>query len=132
MAEGAPLLREYGVKSSIEGSNPSVSSKMPAHGVSSNPKPRLILFGHAGFVFSGFPSRFLTSLSFGRKFGDTDFGDVDYKRSRIKQHHKKGQALRTETTINDTRGVGVRRLLKNLPELRRIGFAANRRLLEIA
>ncbi len=26
MAEGAPLLREYGVKSSIEGSNPSVSS----------------------------------------------------------------------------------------------------------
>ena len=25
-AEGAPLLREYGVKSSIEGSNPSVSS----------------------------------------------------------------------------------------------------------
>ncbi len=26
MAEGAPLLREYGVNSSIEGSNPSVSS----------------------------------------------------------------------------------------------------------
>ena len=25
-AEGAPLLREYGVKSSIEGSNPSVSA----------------------------------------------------------------------------------------------------------
>ena len=57
---------------------------------------------------------------------------VDYKRSRIKQYHKEGQALRTETTINDTCGVGVRRLLKNLPELRRIGFAANRRLLEIA
>jgi hypothetical protein len=39
--------------------------------------------------------------------------------------------LRTETTINDTRDFGVGRLLKNLPELRRIGFAAKRRLLEI-
>jgi hypothetical protein len=28
---------------------------------------------------------------------------VDYKRSRIKQYHKEGQALRTETTVNDTR-----------------------------
>lgn len=28
-AEGAPLLREYGVKSSIEGSNPSVSASSP-------------------------------------------------------------------------------------------------------
>jgi len=56
---------------------------------------------------------------------------VDYKRSRIKQYHKEGQALRSETTINDTRDFGVGRLLKNLPELRRIGFAANRRLLEI-
>lgn len=56
---------------------------------------------------------------------------VDYKRSRIKQYHKEGQALRTETTINNTRDFGVGRLLKNLPELRRIGFAANRRLLEV-
>jgi hypothetical protein len=38
--------------------------------------------------------------------------------------------LRTETTINDTRDFGVGRLLRNLPELRRIGFAANRRLLD--
>jgi hypothetical protein len=56
---------------------------------------------------------------------------VDYKRSCIKQYHKEGQALRTETTVNDTRDFGVGRLLKNLPQLRRIGFAANRRLLEI-
>ena len=28
---------------------------------------------------------------------------VDYKHSRIKQYHKEGRALRTETTINDTR-----------------------------
>src|SRR5450631_1500311 len=56
---------------------------------------------------------------------------VDYKKTRIKQYHKEGQALRTETTINDTRDFGIGRLLRNLPELRRIGFAANRRLLEI-
>ena len=56
---------------------------------------------------------------------------VDYKRSRIEQYHKEGQALRTETTIDDTRDFGVGRLLHNLPELRRIGFAANRRLLEV-
>jgi hypothetical protein len=56
---------------------------------------------------------------------------VDYKRSRIKQYHKEGQALRTETTINDTRDFGIGRLLHNLPELRLVGFAANRRLLEV-
>ena len=39
--------------------------------------------------------------------------------------------MRTETTINDTRDFRVGRLLRNLPELRRIGFAANRRLLEV-
>ena len=27
---------------------------------------------------------------------------VDYKHSRIKQYHKEGRALRTETVINDT------------------------------
>ena len=32
---------------------------------------------------------------------------VDYKRSRIKQYHKEGRALRTETTIHDTRDFGV-------------------------
>ncbi|MEK7995443.1 MAG: hypothetical protein AAB403_16710 [Planctomycetota bacterium] len=56
---------------------------------------------------------------------------VDYKRSRIKQYHKEGRALRTETTINDTRDFGVGRLLKNLPALRKIGFQANRRLLDV-
>jgi hypothetical protein len=56
---------------------------------------------------------------------------VDYKHSRIKQYHKEGQALRTETTINDTRDFGVGRSLKNLPALRQIGFSANRRLLDV-
>lgn len=47
---------------------------------------------------------------------------VDYRRSRIKQYHKEGQALRTDTTINDTRDFRVGRLLKYQPELRRIGL----------
>jgi hypothetical protein len=56
---------------------------------------------------------------------------VDYKKSRIKQYHKENQALRTETTINDTRDFGVGKSLNNLPLLRRIGFQANRRLLDV-
>jgi hypothetical protein len=56
---------------------------------------------------------------------------VDYKKARIKQYHKEGQALRTETTINDTRDFDIGRRIKNLPELRKIGFAANRRLLDV-
>lgn len=56
---------------------------------------------------------------------------VDYKRSRIKQYHKQGRALRTETTINDTRDFGIGKRLKNLPALREVGFQANRRLLDV-
>src|SRR5438270_9594142 len=56
---------------------------------------------------------------------------VDYKNSRIKQYHKDGRALRTETTINNTRDFGIGKLLKNLPALRQVGFQANRRVLNI-
>ena len=56
---------------------------------------------------------------------------VDYKNTRIKQYHKEGRALRTETTINDTRDFGIGKSLKNLPALRQIGFQANRRLLDV-
>jgi hypothetical protein len=54
---------------------------------------------------------------------------VEYKKSKVKQYHKEGQALRTETTINDTYDFAIGRALRNLPALRAIGFAANRRLL---
>jgi hypothetical protein len=53
---------------------------------------------------------------------------IDYK--GIKQYHKEGQALRTETTINNTRDFYIGKSLRNLPALRKIGFQANRRLLE--
>jgi hypothetical protein len=56
---------------------------------------------------------------------------VDYKNTRIKQYHKEGRALRTETTINNTRDFGIGKLLKNLPALRQLGFQANRRLLDV-
>jgi len=55
---------------------------------------------------------------------------IDYKGTRIKQYHKEGQALRTETTINNTKDFYIGKSLKNLPALRHIGFQANRRLLE--
>lgn len=56
---------------------------------------------------------------------------VSYKSSKIKQYFKEDHALRTETTINNSRDFGLGRLLKNLPALRAIGFTANRRLLEV-
>ena len=74
------------------------------------------------------PGRFRTRVI---TDGVTPSLHVDYKKSRIKQYHKEGQALRTETTINDTRDFGVGRRIKNLDELRTIGFAANRRLLDV-
>jgi hypothetical protein len=56
---------------------------------------------------------------------------IDYKGTRIKQYHKEGQALRTETTINNTRDFYIGKSVTNLPALRKIGFAANRRVLEV-
>jgi hypothetical protein len=56
---------------------------------------------------------------------------LDYKNTRIKQYHKEGRALRTETTINNTRDFGIGKSLQNLPALRQVGFQANRRLLDV-
>ena len=55
---------------------------------------------------------------------------VQYKNTRVKQYHKEGRALRTETTINDARDFGIGKRLHNLPALRQVGFQANRRLLD--
>ncbi len=56
---------------------------------------------------------------------------VDYKHSRIKQYFKEEKALRTETTIANTRDFDIGKRLGNLPALRQVGFAANRRLLNV-
>jgi len=74
------------------------------------------------------PGRFRTRII---TEGVTPTLHADYKNTRIKQYHKEGRALRTETTINDTRDFGVGRGIVNLPALRQIGFRANRRLLDV-
>jgi hypothetical protein len=74
------------------------------------------------------PGRFRTRVL---TEGVTPSLHVDYKHSRIKQYHKEGRALRTETTINNTRDFGIGKRLHNLPALREIGFQANRRLLDV-
>src|SRR5207342_2216663 len=56
---------------------------------------------------------------------------VLYKHTQIKQYHKLGKALRTETTINQTTDFGLGKRLTNLPALREIGYTANRRLLAV-
>jgi hypothetical protein len=56
---------------------------------------------------------------------------VYYKNTHLKQYHKEGRALRTETTINNTYDFQVGRRLKNLDALRQIGFAANRQVLKV-
>src|SRR6266403_4726354 len=57
--------------------------------------------------------------------------NVFYKNTRIKHYHKENRALRTETTINNSYDFGIGKRLCNLPKLREIGFAANRRLLDV-
>ena len=61
--------------------------------------------------------------------GVTPSVHIDYKHTKIKQYHKEGRALRTETTINNSRDFGIGKRLTNLPALREVGFTANRRLL---
>jgi len=74
------------------------------------------------------PGRFRTRVF---TQGVTPSLHVEYKHTRVKQYHKEGVALRTETTINDTRDFAIGKRLHNLPALREVGFSANRRLLDV-
>jgi hypothetical protein len=56
---------------------------------------------------------------------------LDYKRSFLKQYFKEARALRTELVVNHTRDFGFGKALDNLPRLREVAFAANRRLLHV-
>jgi hypothetical protein len=71
-----------------------------------------------------FRTRVLTS-------GVTPSLHIDYKHSKVKQYHKEGRAIRTETTINDSRDFGIGKRLCNLPALAQVGYTANRRLLDV-
>jgi hypothetical protein len=85
---------------------------------------RRIFNGRRHRTDSRFRTRVLTN-------GVTPSLHVEYKHSKIKQYHKEGVALRTETTVNDTRDFWIGRRLHHLPELRQVGFSANRRLLDV-
>jgi hypothetical protein len=74
------------------------------------------------------PGRFRTRIF---TDGVTPSLHVEFKSSRVKQYHKEGVALRTETTINDARDFRIGKRLHNLPALREVGFSANRRLLAV-
>lgn len=56
---------------------------------------------------------------------------VQYKNTQIKQYHKEGRALRTETTINNPNDFDLGKGLTHLRDLARIGYTANRRLLRV-
>jgi len=74
------------------------------------------------------PGRFRTRVL---TAGVTPSLHVDYKSTTIKQYHKEGRALRTETTINNSRDFDIGKRLTNLPALCEVGFTANKRLLGV-
>jgi hypothetical protein len=74
------------------------------------------------------PGRFRTRVI---TEGVTPSLHVDDKSARIKQYHKEGRGLRTETTVNNPRDFRIGKRLTNLPALRAVGFTANRRLLDV-
>jgi hypothetical protein len=53
-----------------------------------------------------------------------------YKKTQVKQYLKEGRAIRTETTLNQPRDLGIGKELTNLAAMAKAGYAANRRLLD--
>ena len=53
-----------------------------------------------------------------------------YKKTQDGQYLKEGRALRTETTVNQPRDLGIGKELTNLAAMAKAGYAANRRLLD--
>ena len=56
---------------------------------------------------------------------------IDYKHSKIKQYHKLGKALRTETTINDAATSASANGSTTCPRCGQPGFTATRRMLDV-
>jgi hypothetical protein len=56
---------------------------------------------------------------------------IESKTSRVKRYFKENRALRTETTINDPKDLGVNKDISHLPYLQQIGREINRRLLDV-
>jgi hypothetical protein len=91
------------------------------------PDQAAVIFGRR--VTRRTPGRFHTKI-FNR---ETEAAiQIHYRASKVKQYFKEGRALRTETTINDTRDFGIGRLLTdaNWNALINIGHQVNQRLLD--
>jgi hypothetical protein len=75
------------------------------------------------------PGRFHTKV-FNR--GTEAAIQIHYRASKVKQYFKEGRALRTETTVNDTRDFGVGRIVNdtNWNALVDIGHQINQRLID--
>ena len=91
------------------------------------PDQAAVIFGRR--INSRTPGRFHTKI-FNR--GTEAAIQIHYRASKVKQYFKEGRALRTETTINDTRDFGIGRLLTNAnwEALLDIGHRVNQRLLD--
>ena len=90
------------------------------------PDQAAVIFGRR--VTRQTPGRFHTKV-FNR--GVEAAIQIHFRASKVKQYFKEGRALRTETTVNDTRDFGVGRLLTdaNWQALIQIGHDINQRLL---
>jgi hypothetical protein len=75
------------------------------------------------------PGRFLTRVIAN---GAQPAIQIRHKRSKLKQYFKEGRALRTETTINDTKDFGIGRSVTdaNFKALIAVGHATYQRLLD--
>jgi hypothetical protein len=62
--------------------------------------------------------------------GTCPFIYLFYKKTQVKQYLKEGRAIRTETTLNQPRDLGIGKELTNLAAMAKAGYAANRRLLD--
>ena len=91
------------------------------------PDQAAVIFGRR--VTRRTPGRFHTKIF---NHGVEAAIQIHFRASKVKQYFKEGRALRTETTINDTRDFGVGRLLtnENWNALIDIGRQINQRLLE--
>lgn len=90
------------------------------------PDQAAVIFGRR--VSSRTPGRFHTKI-FNR--GVETAIQIHYRASKVKQYFKEGRALRTETTVNDTRDFGIGRLLtdENWNALIDIGHRINQQLI---
>ena len=92
-------------------------------------RPDQVSIVFARRVNSRTPGRFHTKI-FNR--GVEPAIQVHYRASKVKQYFKEGRALRTETTVNDTRDFGIGRRLteENWQALVSIGHQINQRFLD--